>query len=617
MACAAALGGAALGLATPAEAQLLSPGPLSRDHAEVDGDTSCGRCHQSGRRVSASLCGSCHADVTRTVRAGSGLHGGQYRNRDCGECHVEHRGRSTTLVRWPSGSRERLDHGLAGWVLRGAHASQGCDDCHDRRNSRGHRTFLGLATRCSSCHEDPHNGRFGADCRSCHSESRWSAVDIGEFDHGRTRYPLRGAHQRVSCQGCHGEPARYRGLAFAQCSDCHRDPHAGSYGGNCSGCHTEASWSELGAVRENHPGLRLVGGHRSTACTQCHDRGVDRSPSRGSACVSCHRRVHEADLGDRCGTCHGAIRWLGLPRRIGLRAHERTPFPLVGEHLEADCDGCHDPGRPRDERFRQLTFDACSSCHQDPHPGGLTAQAGGDCASCHSERGFAPTTFGFAAHTAEATGFALDGLHTAVACAGCHSDARPRLDWQVAETTCASCHDNPHGDQFATEMAQGGCAQCHRTSGWDRPNIDHSTWPLDGAHELVACNGCHSPSEEDRRTGQGASYRGVARECAGCHADEHAGQFTLQAPRRECTDCHSTTAFTIAAFDHADIADYPLVGRHAEAECAGCHPTATLRGGDEVVRYRLGYRECRDCHADPHADPHAGPRAGPSDGGPR
>ena len=32
---------------------------------------------------------------------------------------------------------------------------------------------------------------------------------------------------------------------------------------------------------------------------------------------------------------------------------------------------------------------------------------------------------------------------------------------------CIDCHDNPHGNQFAGEMSDGGCAHCHSERGWD------------------------------------------------------------------------------------------------------------------------------------------------------
>ena len=111
--------------------------------------------------------------------------------------------------------------------------------------------------------------------------------------------------------------------------------------------------------------------------------------------------------------------------------------------------------------------------------------------------------------------------------------------------SCAGCHENPHGDQFAAEMARGGCATCHQTTSWRQPNIAHDTWPLTGAHARAACDSCHHPTQEDREQGRGASYRGVPRVCEGCHEDDHAGQFRTSAPIRAYPQCHTTEAFEI------------------------------------------------------------------------
>lgn len=584
-------------------AQIFSPGPLARAHSQLEGDTHCGACHESGRRTSDNSCGSsnCHRDVVATVRRSAGLHGGQYRGQNCGGCHVDHRGAGSSLIRWPGGNREALDHGTVGYPLRGGHSGPGCDDCHRGRNGRHARTYLGTSRTCRSCHEDPHEARFGTNCEGCHSEAAWSRVDMDGFDHSRARFRLRGAHQRVDCAACHGTPARYLGIEHRNCTSCHRqNPHPAVYGNRCEQCHTEAAWTELGAIRENHPGLSLANGHHDVRCEGCHDRGLDAAPSQGSRCVGCHHAVHEAELGRSCEQCHRSIRWAPLNRSIGLRAHSSTPFPLVGAHQQTECSACHVADLPRQRRYRELAFDACSRCHSDPHTGEFAERSGGECAQCHDERGFAPTSFGGAEHAS--TTFPLEGRHVAVACSGCHGDERPRLSWHIEASRCNDCHENPHGDQFATEMARGGCPQCHAANGWDQPNIDHTTWALTGAHNLLACASCHSPSEADRLTGQGASYRGVPRECAGCHQDGHVGQFRLSEPRRECAVCHETSSFEIRSFDHGGLANYPLVGRHAQTACSGCHPTVDVGQGVRSVRWRLGYRDCRSCHADPHGE---------------
>lgn len=588
------------GLCAPVgRAQILSPGPLSRHHREVEGDASCARCHESGRRVGATLCFDCHGDLARRVGAGRGLHGTEYRGRDCGSCHVEHVGRDAPLVRWPGGGRDAFDHRLSGWPLEGGHAGVACERCHDDHTSSGTRTYLGASTACRSCHEDPHEGRFGTDCRSCHSLVLWSSVRIESFDHDLARFPLRGAHQRVECAACHHTPPRYRGLAFDRCDRCHEDPHGGAFDQPCASCHTEAGWGELGGIRESHPGLSLGGGHAAVSCERCHDAGTSAAPSRGSACVSCHRRVHEADLGNNCAACHGSIRWTGLRRAVGLRAHEDTPFPLHGRHADVDCAGCHLPSLPRSARYRELTFDRCGACHRSPHAEAVLALGDGDCAGCHEDAGFRPGTFGVAGHAR--TRFPLDGRHEAVPCAGCHGSTRPRLAFTVERQTCADCHASPHGAEFAAEIAAGGCASCHETSGWDRPRIDHSAFPLTGAHALARCDSCHTPTDADRRAGAGASYRGLPHACAGCHDDPHAGQFRLSEPVRECEACHETASFRLPSFDHAASASFVLDGAHAPLECARCHPTVELRNGETSVRWRLGYRACADCHANPHA----------------
>jgi hypothetical protein len=163
----------------------------------------------------------------------------------------------------------------------------------------------------------------------------------------------------------------------------------------------------------------------------------------------------------------------------------------------------------------------------------------------------------------------------------------------VAKKQCADCHENPHGTQFAAEMAAGGCASCHATVGWDRPRIDHSTWPLTGAHADTSCYSCHA---------NGESFRGIPRDCEGCHDDEHAGQFRLSEPKRNCADCHTTDAFALPGFDHAKKAGWPLEGEHRKVACASCHPSEKLRNGLVATRWRLGYESCKSCHANPHTE---------------
>jgi len=580
-----------------AAAQLMSPGPLSSAHADIDGDDNCGKCHQSGKQVVDSLCLDCHKDLERRLDAGTGLHGREYKGKACETCHVEHIGRKTKLIRWPGGSQDKLDHDLTGWKLKDAHVGPKCVDCHKQKQPSGKTSFLGAKTKCAGCHKDPHDGRFGFDCAGCHGEKKWETVDLDKFDHKRTRYPLTGKHAAVDCEKCHGTPAKWKGIEFDTCDRCHQDPHKGKLEPTpCAECHDTRSWKGAEKkIRRNHPRLSLKNGHAKVKCKTCHDRGINKGPSKGDDCVDCHKAVHEAKFGNSCATCHKTIEWLGLPEEIGREAHGKTSYPLAGKHKQVACADCHSPKLAPAKRYRQLTFDRCAACHQDVHEGRLTEHGGGACETCHGVGGFTPTRFGVAAHAK--TAMPLEGRHAATPCSGCHKGKRPRLDLTVAKQACADCHANPHGDQFATEMADGGCAHCHTPIAWGQAKIDHSIWPLTGAHQRTRCDQCHGDA-----SGDAATYRGVPRDCEGCHGDSHAGQFRLTEPVKACTQCHDTERFTIDAFDHKGQSGYAIEGKHKAVKCEGCHPTAKLRSGVESRRYRLGYRACKDCHADPHRE---------------
>jgi len=578
----------------PAAAQFLSPGPLAASHAKWEGDSKCETCHSAGSGTSNAKCNACHEPIARAENAGTGLHGRKFKGQPCAKCHSDHHGQSFAMVRFVPST---FKHDDSGWPLRGAHAATKCANCHKTKS------YLGLSQTCTSCHKDPHESRFGAQCLSCHDESAWSALRLEKFDHNTARYPLRGAHATVKCQDCHrGSPPKYKGLDFSSCTSCHQDPHRGKLGSSCENCHGVADWHKLALTGNAHPWLSLANGHARTGCAQCHDRGNLNAPSRGRACVGCHKPVHDADFGKRCETCHATVQWLGLQRKIGLAAHARTAYPLLGKHVDVGCPSCHQPALAEGARYRELKFARCSNCHDDPHEQRFKARDQGECGGCHSEVGFRPSRFGITQHAT--THFPLTGHHAAVACSKCHdraASAGRRLDWSLSQTRCADCHENPHGNQFLREMQTNGCATCHSAAGWDVPKIDHSTWPLTGSHASTPCASCHQATETDRKAGKGASYKLAPRECEGCHDDVHRGQFRLQAPKRTCDFCHTTLAFKIPSFAHDTHTGYALEGNHRTLRCGQCHDKTTTASGASVVRYRLGYRRCRDCHADPHA----------------
>jgi hypothetical protein len=580
-----------------AHADLPSPGPLANAHASIDNEDDCGKCHTSGKYVGAQLCLSCHKDLGAEMSAHRGLHGKQYQGQACEACHVDHLGRNAKLVKWPGGVMDKLDHGLTGYPLDGAHRTVTCAKCHTTRSKLGAAVFLNTSTACGACHRDPHQNRFTAQCTRCHDVVAWDRWDHKQFDHKLARYALTGQHTTVECAKCHGNPAKWQPVAFATCDSvgCHADPHKGQFKPTpCAKCHNTDGWKASGEMaRRDHPKLSLANGHASVACKTCHDRGNDKPPTKGSTCVSCHPKVHSAPFGINCVQCHASIRWIGgVPETVARAAHDKTPYPLAGKHATVACDACHLKSRPEAQRYRAVKFDTCGACHEDAHKGEF--QAIGDCAQCHSVAGFAPTTFGVTQHAA--TGYTLDGEHAATPCGACHPGSRPRLNWQLAQSACIDCHENPHGDQFAKEMLTGSCSHCHTAYSWNQVKIDHSTFPLTGAHARTRCEACHGAQKQGA---EAAAYRGIPRECEGCHEDTHAGQFRQTDPVEPCKQCHGTAVWKIEHFDH-DKTRYPLDGAHIKLACDQCHPKTTLRDGSDAVRWRLGYFHCKDCHADPH-----------------
>ena len=511
-----------LAAAEAVPAQMVSPGKLSTAHAGLEGVRGCTQCHQLKQRGSSpKLCLSCHEALAGRLAQRKGYHA-TVAERSCGECHKEHLGRDFDVLRLDSA---RFAHDDTGYELRGKHLTAGCRGCHAPEKVRapgvrGHkggaaflrRTFLGLARNCTACHndDDPHDKQFaGEECSSCHVEEKWESVP--RFEHGRSAYRLTGAHTTVECAGCHksaeqGETVRWRGLTFASCADCHRDPHANRMGASCTRCHTTADWSRITAdlskgFDHKRTGFVLRGAHEQAECATCHARprpntGIALRFVVGSAdatyprpvvkdCGSCHIDPHPRAVAvassTSCAGCHSEQAW--TPVRYGPEKHGRT-FPLDGAHLVATCVSCH-RAEPAKARFTLPAVSTCRSCHKADDP--------------HKDR------FG------------------AVACEECHSTK----EWQAARfehkrfsaQSCVSCHseNDPHNGQFKAV----GCETCHTTNTFRLASFDHkgTRFPLDGAHQKVECGSCH-PVERDGRSRTFVRYKPLQTTCRSCHGSD-------------------------------------------------------------------------------------------------
>jgi hypothetical protein len=664
-------------LATAARADVFSPGPLSRAHTNLEGLPNCTKCHVAGEQLSEARCLECHSELRARVAEGRGLHGRIPKaERACERCHHEHQGREFALVDWGDGGRKGFDHARAGFALRGAHRKVDCARCHDRRlvsdpavasvlaKAPDRATLLGAPQACVACHFDEHRGQLGADCARCHGEERWRPA--ARFDHVRTAYRLDGAHAKVRCDRCHpredaAAPAnvaprtppvdaaravKYRGVAFATCTDCHKDPHVGRFGAACQRCHVVESWRKVTAAaaeRAFHEKTRypLRGAHATAACDACHPpAGEGKRRYRGLAfarCEDCHADAHLGQLaaveppprspagprvraaattppatkGPSCERCHGLDAW--LPARFELEDHVTATYPLDGAHRTVGCAKCHPRDPALEKRFpaaerqrlaqrkrpvrvslaRLLVPKAsdCRTCHADPHRGQLDGRMGGDgCVACHATASWRQVRFDHAKSR-----FPLTGKHAQAACASCHRrDAAGGTYDRPLPLACAGCHLDPHAGQLA-RAGETDCARCHETGGWKAPlRFAHAppftAFTLDGKHRGLACDKCHPAV----RVGAGAGARDVRRyrplptACAACHVDVHKGAF-----RRFTVDGASPPlARPVAAGAGA-----------GETRCDACHAVA---GWEQVTfdHARTGFvlegrhREvsCRACH---------------------
>ncbi len=617
----------------PAWAQL-SPGPLSAAHASLDSPTKCTSCHSFGVGAPQFKCLECHQEIQTRMAAKRGYHARAVDvsepRRDCVRCHAEHYGREFKIVRWPA-SRDEFDHRETGYPLEGKHARLSCEQCHNAAHvsvdelrtfqvKDPGRTFLGLSTACVTCHKDEHHGQLGIDCARCHGLEAWK--DAAGFDHSRSRFPLTGRHESVACEQCHpkvGTPkphTRYTGRGLNGCNDCHQDPHLGAFVGNCDSCHSTRDWRGRmlsSGFDHSATSFPLVGRHQEVACNRCHGSVKFKEPVAHTRCTDCHKPDphggqfrQRADRGE-CAPCHDEKGF--KPSLFLAKDHQQTDYPLTGKHLEVACDKCHLPAGAK--TIYRLKHSACRDCHEDAHGGQFAGPPYLDrCDGCHTVDGFHPSSFTESDHGK--TRFPLDGSHQAVACIECHKT--PAGQAQVYATrfkfpllSCPVCHEDPHQRQFEAQVdaskgapAPFRCESCHNKRSWrEIGTFDHSVtlFPLEGAHRIVSCTGCHRPSHPDRSI-RGVQFRDAAPACASCHDDVHAGQFDLEGKAADCASCHTTRNWQPTRFDHEKYSTFSLAGAHETVSCGQCHETTREVAGRRVTLFKDTPRECEACHSE-------------------
>ncbi len=405
-------------------------------------------------------CVGCHADQ----------HKGQLALR-CQNCH--------TVDGWKPASR--FAHDRAKYRLTGKHMQVECGKCHaaipaDVKTVK----YVGLSfDKCSSCHTDPHRGRFQKPCESCHSTSGWQTGATRNFDHATTKFPLKGRHAGVRCEQCHLPVRGADGKLvqnfvvrnFQKCTDCHGDAHRGEFAqrkekGACESCHTEDGWTKNTFV---HATARyaLKGKHENVECGKCHGTVTvnaqgkrvppDCRVKKFSACVDCHEDAHASQFiarkdGGACESCHTVDGF--LPAAYSSADHDKSKFPLVGGHEAVPCEKCHASDVVRAKSTRQFVWKTgprCDACHRDPHGGQFASRRYAGCESCHDPKAWTALAFNH-----DETKFPLTGKHVKVACVDCHKPLKEGGSEKIRRYAgtpmrCVDCHSQGEMQSFGSK----------------------------------------------------------------------------------------------------------------------------------------------------------------------
>ena len=434
----------------------------------------------------------------------------------------------------------------------------------------------------------PH-GNLNVPCQNCHTANAWKPIRaVPEFDHNKTRYPLRGMHESVTCTQCHVKQVFTN--VGSRCQDCHADIHKRQLGANCEQCHTVRGWMvSIQQVQQHNNRFPLTGAHAAVDCDSCHKgAATSQFQTLSTDCYSCHAADYKSTsnpnhvsskFSTTCQQCHGSDNWLNAKFD-----HSATGFPLTGGHSAPPrlCADCHVNNN------YNLSSTACVSCHLKDFQGTTTpnhAAAGfaQTCEQCHNTSSWLNATFNHGS-----TGFVLTGSHTVPPrqCIDCHVSN----NYSLTSTTCVSCHlkdfqgtSNPN---HVTQNFPQTCEQCHNTSSWLSATFDHNStgFPLTGLHTVPPrqCSDCHVNN----------NYNLTSTACVSCHLKDFQGttnpnHVTAGFPQT-CEQCHSTTSWLSATFNH-NTTGFPLTGMHTvpPRQCIDCHVNNN---------YNLTATACVSCH---------------------
>jgi cytochrome c7-like protein len=462
----------------------------------------------------------------------------------------------------------------------------------------------------------PH-GALAIPCENCHTATAWRPIKaVPEFDHNKTKYPLRGMHEKVQCTQCHVKPV-FTDVS-KNCRDCHTDVHQSKMGTNCADCHTVQGWNvAVQQVKDHQNRFPLLGAHAAVQCDDCHkSAAVGQFQGLSTACVSCHLKDYQqtqtmggnvpnhvaAQFPQTCETCHTFDSWLGASVN-----HAAPPinFPLTNGHANVPCASCHVGGNYN----LQIAATDCgnSQCHlttwqqttNPQHSAAATVFPIAGCSNCHNTVSWQNATFDHST-----TGFPLSNSHQlapagkVTACSDCHINNNYNLTIQPTDCGNSQCHlntnygggwqgtTNPVHSAAGTPFAAANCSNCHNTVSFLTATFDHAStgWPLLGSHQLApagkvsACTDCH--------VNNNYTFTSANTDCFGCHqaawnstpsfGGNVPNHITAGFPTSLCSQCHDTIAWTDSTFNHASTG-FPLTNSHQIAPagkvtgCDQCH----------------------------------------------
>ncbi|MEJ2128432.1 MAG: cytochrome c3 family protein [Woeseiaceae bacterium] len=312
------------------------------------------------------------------------------------------------------------------------------------------------------------------------------------------------AQDEHPCNDCHEvDVVQFEGTPHGstECLDCHigadRRHRRGLDPVECGACHSDIIEEQSLSVHGEH-GERRFEGAELPSCEGCH--GEIHTMTVTSEPTS---PVHASQLGETCGTCHGA----GQSAPQGVRTIRPIEAYTGSVHAHAVSDGIHGAGcgdchtahsplpatDPASSIHRSNVSHTCGACHDeiaqqfDNSIHGLAVTAGIQdspvCTDCHGEHKIL-------AVAAEGSPVSATNIPIRV-CGPCHSDLRLGEKYGLPADQVPSYEDSFHGLASRGGVQQvANCASCHGVH-----NILPSSDPDSYIHAdnlASTCGKCHA-----------------------------------------------------------------------------------------------------------------------------